>query len=405
MPRFSIIVPVYNVECYLPMCIDSIRNQTFTDFEVLCVIDGSTDRSEAILKLFERVEPRIRLIRKENGGLSSARNAGIREAKGDFLVFLDSDDMLNRKALETLDRELAGYDANVITFGAEIYPPSYNDGWLEEVLSPERARYDVFEPKLLFEDSSHPFAWRTAVSRRFMEESGLLFDESIRYGEDQVFHFALYPRAERTLIIPDKLYVYRAVRRDSLMDSRQKNTGLLFKDHLKIADRILEDWRDEGFLARYKADMETFVAEFLMVDAVYLDEGDNEESQVFRLFMENWFGPITPGLDLDDISSEMYRLVRDERFDASSAEYAELRRIYLGGRIFDVEEAEQDRSEVNRILRRVLPMSALALQERLGVVKDHIDTELSVLYADDAAACARSLELLRCELMSLQLEV
>ena len=400
MPRFSIIVPVYNVECYLPMCIDSIRNQTFGDYEVLCVIDGSTDRSEAILRLFEHVEPRIRLIRKENGGLSSARNAGIREAKGDYLVFLDSDDMLSRKALETLNRELAGYDANVITFGAEIYPSSYNDGWLEEVLSPERACYDVFEPKLLFEDSSHPFAWRTVVSRRFMEESGLLFDESIHYGEDQVFHFALYPRAERTLIIPDKLYVYRAVRRDSLMDSRQKNTGLLFKDHLKIADRILEDWADAGFLARYTAEMETFVVEFLMMDAVYLDDGENEEAQVFRLFMEKWFGPGAREIDLDEISVAMYRMLMDDGFDATMPAYEALRKEYLGGRIFDVEEAESERSEVNRVLRRVLPMSALALQERLTVVKDHIDTELSVLYADDAAACARSLELLRCEIMA-----
>jgi len=94
MPLFSIIVPIYNVELYLKECLDSILSQTFNDFELILVNDGSTDKSGDIAKEYKNKYNNIKLIDKENGGLSSARNAGIKKAIGDYILFIDSDDML-----------------------------------------------------------------------------------------------------------------------------------------------------------------------------------------------------------------------------------------------------------------------------------------------------------------------
>lgn len=99
-PKVSVIVPVYNVETYLYACLDSLLSQTFTDFEVLCVNDGSTDNSLLILQEYAKKDPRIRVITQENQGLSMARNNGVKQARGKYIYFLDSDDIIHPQLLE-----------------------------------------------------------------------------------------------------------------------------------------------------------------------------------------------------------------------------------------------------------------------------------------------------------------
>ena len=94
MKKISVIVPVYNMEKYLVRCLESIVNQTYPDLEIICVNDGSTDSSAKILETYASKDKRIKLITKENGGLSSARNAGINAATGEFITFVDSDDWI-----------------------------------------------------------------------------------------------------------------------------------------------------------------------------------------------------------------------------------------------------------------------------------------------------------------------
>ena len=102
MARISVIVPVYNVERYLPPCLESIAAQKFGDVDVLMVDDGSTDGSAALAEEFARRDPRFRLVHQENGGLSKARNTGIEVATGEFIAFVDSDDVLPPRAYELL---------------------------------------------------------------------------------------------------------------------------------------------------------------------------------------------------------------------------------------------------------------------------------------------------------------
>ena len=117
MPKFSIIIPVYNTEKYLDKCLSSVFNQTFSDYEVIVVNDGSTDSSDEIIKKFEKKYSNLKYIIKENGGLSSARNRGVSESSGDYILFLDSDDYYENDLLFKLSNNLDNCD--VIRFGVQ----------------------------------------------------------------------------------------------------------------------------------------------------------------------------------------------------------------------------------------------------------------------------------------------
>lgn len=121
-PRFSIIVPVYNVEQYLAQCISSVLEQTFDKYELILVDDGSPDRCGEMCDEYSKTSVKIRTVHKENGGLSSARNAGLDVATGEYIIFLDSDDFWDdSKALENIDRNLSETDADVLVFPAKRY--------------------------------------------------------------------------------------------------------------------------------------------------------------------------------------------------------------------------------------------------------------------------------------------
>ena len=108
--RLSVIVPVYNVEAYLPCCLQSLQKQTLKDMEVILVDDGSTDGSSVIAERFAESDPRFRYFRKENGGLSDARNFGLPYAEGDYIAFLDSDDWVEEDLYERMISEIRDAD-------------------------------------------------------------------------------------------------------------------------------------------------------------------------------------------------------------------------------------------------------------------------------------------------------
>lgn len=117
MPKISIIVPVYNVEEYLSRCIDSILEQTFTDFELILIDDGSTDNSGKICDEYSKKDSKVKVIHKENGGLSSARNFGIDVASGKFLGFVDSDDYIEKDMYELLYEDICKINADIAICG------------------------------------------------------------------------------------------------------------------------------------------------------------------------------------------------------------------------------------------------------------------------------------------------
>jgi glycosyltransferase involved in cell wall biosynthesis len=120
MPLISIIIPVYNVEKYLSECLDSIMNQTFSDIEIICINDGSTDNSLAYLEKYSQKGSRVIVINQENKGQAVARNIGIKAAKGKYVLFVDSDDWIAQNSCETLLSYLTE-DIDLIIFDTNIF--------------------------------------------------------------------------------------------------------------------------------------------------------------------------------------------------------------------------------------------------------------------------------------------
>lgn len=116
MVAVSVVIPVYNVASFLPRCLDSVLNQTFSDWEAVCVNDGSTDASGEILAEYAARDSRIRVITKSNGGLSDARNVGTAAARGDYVLYLDSDDFIHRQTLEITHKLATQENADVVAF-------------------------------------------------------------------------------------------------------------------------------------------------------------------------------------------------------------------------------------------------------------------------------------------------
>lgn len=278
MSKISVIVPIYNVEKYISFCLDSIRRQSFSDIEILCVLDGSTDRSGIIARKHAANDERIRIIEKTNGGLSSARNAGILAATGKYLIFVDSDDFLEKNACKEVLSAFEAENADVVTFGAHCVPACDGNPWLIDCLSPSDAVYDGFDSDILFKEKSRPYVWRTAVRRALLMENNLLFDEAVAFGEDQVFHFELYPVSAKTVFLSSKLYGYRVSREGSLMSSYAEEADVRVVAHLSIVQTILQKWELRGFLGLCPADLLDWILDFLYIDIRNLPRTSRDEA-------------------------------------------------------------------------------------------------------------------------------
>lgn len=228
--KFSVVVPVYNVEQYLEQCLDSLHVQSYDDYEVVCVNDGSTDRSREMLTEWEARMPQMQVIDRENGGLSAARNTGLKEATGDYVVFVDSDDWVEPNMLSTLAKYIAGED--MICFACRRTNNEAMDSLSEETLT----GWDYYNHHAL-EARVVPFVcvWQRCYRRQFLLENSLLFKEGILHEDNEFTPRACY-KAKSVKVIPDVLYNYR-VRQGSIMTTR----GLKSKESLIVIGNELSD--------------------------------------------------------------------------------------------------------------------------------------------------------------------
>ncbi len=227
---FSVIVPVYNVEQYLSQCLENLMQQDYDDYEVICVNDGSTDGSRKILTEMENRFPQMRIIDRENGGLSAARNTGLKAAKGDYVVFVDSDDWVEPTMLSRLFAECEGADMvcfacrRTDTNANDILPSEHSTGW------------DYYNRHAL-EACVVPFVcvWQRCYRREFLTENNLYFREGILHEDNEFTPRACF-RAKSVKVIPDVLYNYR-VRPGSIMTTR----GIKSKESLILIGNDLSE--------------------------------------------------------------------------------------------------------------------------------------------------------------------
>lgn len=226
----TVIIPVYNVEKYLKRCIDSIVDQTYESLEIILVDDGSTDRSGRICDSYAAKFKRIRVLHKENGGLSDARNAGIALATGEYLLFVDSDDFIALDAIEFLLDSIVLYGADISTFG---YIAHYGEGANPGSRVPPKNKQSILSnisalERLLYEQDVTTSAWMKLYKREIFSP-GVIFPVG-KINEDLGTIYKLFSNAEKVVINTTPKYYY-CQRENSIMRSgftKRRMDGLYF---------------------------------------------------------------------------------------------------------------------------------------------------------------------------------
>lgn len=235
MPQISVIVPVYNVEQYLSRCLDSIINQTYRNFEVILVDDGSPDKCPEICDYYALQDNRIKVIHKENGGLADARNEGIRASSGEFITFIDSDDFVSFRYLEVLLDGITRHNADIIIAKFQRFESKNNiknfviiDDW--KLLSKE----DVFQ-KYTSLNTSEAMPFISSCNKLYKRS---LFDDIEYpkgfYYEDAYTSYKLLDKAKTIVVTSNQLYFY-FINPESIMGQSFNNKHLEMIDAFQQA--------------------------------------------------------------------------------------------------------------------------------------------------------------------------
>lgn len=203
----SVIIPVYNVEDYVEECIQSLLSQTYTNFEMIIVDDGSTDSSGDICDRYSQIDQRIKIIHKENSGPSSARNAGLDLVCGDYICFVDSDDTVKCNYLEKLLNTIVKYKADMVICDAEtsrLGDPEY--ATLEETSLNQSQAWEWLSDNVSREYTLMVVVWNKIFSKKIF--TNLRFPTEKIHEDDYMINQLLI-RAEQIIFLPDKLYMYR----------------------------------------------------------------------------------------------------------------------------------------------------------------------------------------------------
>lgn len=245
-PKISIIVPVYNAEKYLHRCIDSILTQTFSDFELLLIDDGSTDNSGAICDEYAKTDSRIKVFHKENGGVSSARNLGLAKAHGEWIAFVDADDKLDSKMYELLFDKAIYTNADIVV--CDFYLDYGNTLKVVKSMPDSICKTDFIR----FYIVSWSVVWNMLTRKKIYEEYNIVFPDKMAYSEDFFVGIKLLYHAGIVAYVDVPLYYYNRVN----YSAATKNIGAnSYQMILKSEAGIVEFLTEKGVIALYEREM------------------------------------------------------------------------------------------------------------------------------------------------------
>ena len=242
--KVSVIVPVYNVEEYIHACLDSILAQTFTDFELILIDDGSLDSSGRICDEYARKDSRICVYHRPNGGVSNARNFGLDKAIGEYVVFVDSDDYVDKTYLKKL--VCGGYDLSIC--GCYYSAPN---GKVTSIAHKEEERVEVVSKENIlkwYEHGSLYSVWSSAFKKNIIDKFHLRFDTNTTRGEDTIFMFNYVEHCKAVHFVEDILYYYVRYNSDTLTTSR--NLKSIYA--LAYLDNFISEWLKKNNLRSLK---------------------------------------------------------------------------------------------------------------------------------------------------------
>lgn len=242
--KVSIIVPVYNTEQYLEECLDSIQKQSYKNIEVILVDDGSKDQSGAICDRYAAADDRFVVLHNTNHGVSYSRNHGLKVATGEYICFVDSDDMVDENYVQFLLDAAQKYQADVVCCSMVRF---YEDGQREEVHLWEKDRCfstnEIFDYAAGKEKTFVGYVWGKIYTARIIKENGIVFDENIQICEDSLFAYQVLSASTTNVVIPQMLYVYRIRQGSATTDALKRPDHIrsklyAFEAALSIAQRV-----------------------------------------------------------------------------------------------------------------------------------------------------------------------
>lgn len=258
MPKVSVIVPVYNVEKYLNKCLDSLINQTFNDFEIIIINDGSPDDSKQIIEKYKsKYNDFIKVINQSNQGLSASRNNGLKMASGAYIMFADSDDYLELNMLERMYSKITSEQADVVICGNNVVNENY------QIISstfPNNYESTDLTTQIILGNLS---AWNKIIKKDLLDDSSLLFRSNVWY-EDIDFSFKLLLKSQKTCILNENLYNY-SLRDGSIMNSKNLVKNL---DLIKAFDEIINYSKNVNLYDKYYKEIEFLVINHLYISCI-----------------------------------------------------------------------------------------------------------------------------------------
>ncbi len=240
-PLVSLLIPIYNVEKYLRECLESAKNQSLSDIEIICINDGSTDSSPAIIREYMESDARFKIIDKPNSGYGASMNQGLAAAQGKYIGILESDDFFEPDALERLVYAAEGHNAQVAKANFWFYwsAPQEKNELFELVTSDMADRViDPHEETEIF--YSKPSIWSAIYRRDFLEENGISFLETPGASfQDSAFNFKVWASANRIILLTSPIIHYRQDNESSSVNSPAK-VYCICDEHAEM-DRFLDE--------------------------------------------------------------------------------------------------------------------------------------------------------------------
>ena len=271
MPKVSVIVPVYNVEKYLEKCLDSLVNQTLDDLEIIVVNDGSTDNSKNIIKEFQEQHKDKNLIylEKENGGLSDARNYGMKKATGEYIAFLDSDDYVDYSIYEKMYNKAKEKNADYVE--CDFYW-TYDSHKKEDI----GVRYRSKKEMLIY---ARVVAWNKLIKREIIKEK---FPVGLYY-EDIEFFYKLLPNINSFEFVEEPL-IYYIQRDNSIVNKQGSKTGQIFE----ILDNVIKFYKENDLYEEYKKELEYTYTRILLCSSLKRITKIKEKEEKKKLIEKTW---------------------------------------------------------------------------------------------------------------------
>lgn len=290
----SVVIPVYNAAKYLQRCVASVLCQTYIDIECILVNDGSKDKSVQLCQSFAKKDSRIIVVNKENEGVDKTRFEGLKHASGEFVMFLDSDDWLEKDAVENLMKPMSQFEADVVVgqirnvyHVAFLYLRDWRQKSLKntnKLISHEEMMEDYYLS--FFGINILPVSMCATLYRRSVINQAQLQPSGLGFGEDLVFNMKLMPYVQRYYMIDKIVYNYRKERwgaSPKYLDNWLKNARLLFDSKMQQIKELHYDKAIKWQLIEYVNYMKTYVRNSLLYDAKHIEKRKNilrEEFQV-----------------------------------------------------------------------------------------------------------------------------